>query len=439
MPAQYHISGTTATTIAESVERAIDSGRFASDEALPTIRALANTLGVSPTTVSAAFALLQRRGRLVGKRRGGSIVVAKVAFESATETGPARTAGRNFAVANPDPAFLPPMRAALTATLVERRLYTDIRDSAALLARAKRAFVADGVPADHLGVASGAMDAIERALVSSLSPGDTIVLEDPTYPPYVELARVLGLRVLRVPVDERGIVPSGVRDAVRAGAKALIVIPRAHNPTGVSFDVARIRELERALASAPDLLVIEDDFLSAVCGIPLATLVAKRKHWMHVRSFAKILGPDLRVAPFCGDALTVTRMQARQRLGCGWVSVMLQDAAAAILRDPETTKRLRAATRAYAARRAGFINALADVGLRGQSGSGFTVWVHVRDEAIAVSAAQAAGFTIDGGARYRSNAAPGVRVTTTTLNTSEAAALASALARAENRRASAHP
>ncbi len=443
MPAQYHISGTTASTIAESVERAIDGGRFASDEALPTIRALASALGVSPTTVSAAFALLRRRGRLVGKRRGGSIVVAKVAFESATQAAPAAEPGRNLAVANPDPAFLPPMRTALTAALVERRLYTDIRDSAVLLARAKRAFVADGVPADHLGVASGAMDAIERALVASLSPGDVIILEDPTYPPYVELARVLGLRVVRVPIDERGIVPSGVRDAVRAGAKALIVVPRAQNPTGVSFDAARVRELERALAGAPDLLVIEDDFLSAICGVPLATLVAKRKAWMHVRSFAKILGPDLRVAPFCGDALTVARMQARQRLGCGWVSVMLQDAAAAVLRDPDTTKRLRAATRTYAARRAGFIDALANAGLRASAGastgSGFTVWVEVRDETAAVSAAQSAGYTIDGGARYRSNAAPGVRITTTTLESRDASTLAAALARAEHRRASAHP
>ncbi len=439
MPAQCNITGTSASTIAESVERAIDGGRFASDQALPTIRGLATELGVSPTTVSAAFALLRRRGRIVGKRRGGSIVVAKVAFESATESGPAPERGRNLAVANPDPAFLPSLRSALTATLVERRLYTDIRDSASLLTRVKRAFVADGVPAEHLGVASGAMDAIERALMATLSPGDTIVLEDPTYPPYVELARVLGLRVVRVGVDERGIVPAGVRDAVRAGAKALIVVPRAHNPTGVSFDAARVRELERALAGAPDLVVIEDDFLSAVCGVPLFTLVTKRKHWIHVRSFAKTLGPDLRVAPFCGDTLTVARIRARQRLGCGWVSVMLQDAAAAVLRDPDTAKRLRAATRAYATRRAGFISALAEVGLRANEGSGFTVWVEVRDEAAAVGAAQSAGYTIDGGARYRNKAAPGVRVTTTTLEPRDAAALAAALARAEHRHASVRP
>jgi len=439
MPAQYHISGRTASHIAESVERAIDGGRFASDEPLPTIRALAADLGVSPTTVSAAFALLRRRGRIVGRRRGGSIVVAKAAFQSGTESAELPTSGRNLAVANPDPAFLPPMRAALTHALVERRLYTDIRDSAALLAVARRAFVADGVPAEYVGVGSGAMDVIERALLATVAPGDMLALEDPTYPPYVELARVLDLRVARVRVDERGIVPASLRDAVRAGATALVVVPRAHNPTGASFDTTRVRELERVLASAPDLVVIEDDYLASVCGVPLATLVAKRKRWLHVRSLAKILGPDLRVAPFAADGLSLARIQARQRIGCGWVSVMLQDTAAVLLRDAHMKKRMRAATRAYAQRRASFVAALADLGLEGTPGCGFTVWVAVRDEAAAVGAAQAAGYTIDGGARYRASAAPGVRVTTTTLGDRDARTLATALANAGRRSASARP
>ncbi|GAC1395876.1 MAG: aminotransferase class I/II-fold pyridoxal phosphate-dependent enzyme [Vulcanimicrobiaceae bacterium] len=438
MPVQYHISGATANAIAESVERAIDGGRFAAEEPLPTIRALAADLGVSPTTVSSAFALLRRRGRIVGRRRGGSIVVRKAAFQSGSDTAALPRAGRNLAVANPDPAFLPAMKAALTRTLVERRLYTDIADSPALRSVARRAFARDGVAAEHVGIASGAMDAIERALVESLAPGDTLALEDPTYPPYVELARVLGLQVARVAVDARGILPSSLRDAVRAGAKALVVVPRAHNPTGASFDAARVRDLEAILAPAPDLMVIEDDFLANVCGVALATLTRARARFVHVRSLAKSLGPDLRVAPFAGDALTVARMRARQHIGCGWVSLVLQDAAAVLLRDAPTLQRLRAATRAYADRRATFVAALASVGLTGTPGCGFTVWVAVRDEAAAVGAAHVAGFAIDGGARYREHAPPGVRVTTTTLRERDARTLAVALASA-GRRATAHP
>jgi len=426
MPAQYHISGATARTIAESVEGAIDAGRFAGDAPLPTIRELAASLGVSPTTVNAAFALLRRRGRIVGRRRGGSIVVPRVAFQSGADNA-VPAVGRDFAVANPDPAFLPLLRAALTKTLGERRLYTDIRDSDALERLAKRDFEASGVPAAHYGVASGAMDAIERALLVTVTAGDVIALEDPTYPPYVELARALELRVVRMRVDERGIIATDVRQAVHAGAKALITIPRAHNPTGASLDKSRVREVLRSLAGAPDLLIIEDDYLAAVCGVPLATLVRNRKRFMHVRSLAKILGPDLRVATFVGDALTVARMRDRQRIGAGWVSVVLQDTAAALLGDTATQRRIATATQAYAERRALFVAALARTGLRGTAGAGFTVWVPVRDEAAAVGAAQAAGFAIDGGGRYRAAAPAGVRVTTTTMRAREASALANAL------------
>jgi len=433
MALQNAISGATARTIAESVERAIGAGHFACGDALPTIRELAEILNVSPTTVNAAFALLRRRGQIVGRRRGGSLVVARAIFEGGAAPDAPPAVGRNFAVANPDPAFLPRLGPALTSGLVERRLYSDIRDSEALVRGAARDFERDGVAAAHCGVASGAMDAIERALLATLGPGDTIALEDPTYPPYVELARVLDLRVVRVRLDERGILAASLRDAVRAGANALILVPRAHNPTGASLDAARVRELVRALASAPDLLVVEDDYLAPVCGVALASLAGTRKRFVHVRSFAKIFGPDLRVAVYAGDALTVARMRDRQRIGPGWVSVMLQDAAAALVRDPAMKRRLAAATTAYAQRRARFVAALASAGLSGSPGSGFTVWVPVRDEAAAVGAAQAAGFAIDGGGRYRDTAPPGVRVTTTTMRAREAHTLATALATARRR------
>jgi hypothetical protein len=55
-----------------------------------------------------------------------------------------------------------------------------------------------------------------------------------------------------------------------------------------------------------------------------------------------------------------------------------------------------------------------------------------------VRAAQAAGFAIDGGARYRESAPPGVRVTITTMGAREAETLAAALANYASRRALIH-
>lgn len=430
MPVQYHKKTASSKSIAEELERAIDAGRYRGGESLPTIRGLAEELGVSPTTVNAAFAILRAQGRIVGKRRGGSVVVGRIELQRAGEVAP--FVGRNLAVANPDPAFLPALKPVIDRLLGERRLYTDIVDNADLISFFRSELEADRVDARQIGIASGAMDAIERGLMAMTAPGDTIGIEDPTYPPYATMARALGLRVVRLPLDAQGITVPGLRAALAARAKAIVVVPRAQNPTGASFDAKRARELRALLKHAPDVGVIEDDYLAIVAGTPLHSIADGQTRWLHVRSLAKTIGPDIRVAPFAADELTLARIIARQRIGCGWVSNLLQDTAAAVLRAPSTRKLLRSATAAYAKRREAFLAACTRHGLHARGYGGLTVWVETPDEADAVRSALAAGFAIDAGARYREHAAPGVRVTITTMTAEESETLARALARASS-------
>jgi DNA-binding transcriptional MocR family regulator len=152
-----------------------------------------------------------------------------------------------------------------------------------------------------------------------------------------------------------------------------------------------------------------------------------------VRSLAKTLGPDLRVAFAAGDALTIERMQQRQALSAGWVSWILQAAAAAMLVDAGTQKLVKTALKTYASRRLKFARALRARGVPIEDGDGLQVWLPVDDELQFVRALDAEGWAVDSGSRYRFNRPPGVRIVTTTLGDDDIERLADAVLRARSR------
>ncbi len=83
--------------------------------------------------------------------------------------------------------------------------------------------------------ASGAIDALERPLCALLLPGDGVVVEDPCFLSSINMVRYAGFTPCPVAVDAEGMDPDGLEEALRNGARAVILTPRAHNPTGCSL------------------------------------------------------------------------------------------------------------------------------------------------------------------------------------------------------------
>jgi DNA-binding transcriptional MocR family regulator len=267
-----------------------------------------------------------------------------------------------------------------------------------------------------------------------------VALEDPGYTAVLDLVRALGLIAEPVAVDDSGPLPHALERALRAGARACIVTPRAQNPTGAALDARRARELSSVLDTHRDVLLIEDDHAGPIAGVPAVTLAPGRSRWAVVRSVSKSLGPDLRVAILAGDTTTVARVEGRQRLGSGWVSHVLQRTVAALWSDRGMAARLRGAARAYTAHRNALIHALADRGVAAHGRSGLNVWIPVPEETAMVTALADAGWAVRAGERYRLKSPPAIRVTVATLRPGEAERLATAIAerlRSERRTASA--
>ena len=422
---QTYISGTTAVNIAGSVEAAVAGGKLVAGSLLPAVRALATKLDVSPATVAAAYRLLQDRGVVVADGRRGTRVLPAPPITMRAEA-PLPAGVRDVRDGNPDANLLPRLASALRAISPEQDLYGEEANVAELVDLAREQFRADGVPAGHIAIVSGALDGVERVLREHLRPGDRVAVEDPCFTGILDLLRALSLVAVPVAVDDEGMLPAELRHALRASA-AIIVTPRAQNPTGAAFAAKRARELRAILATRPELLIIEDDHAGPVAGPEYRTLVdAKRERWAVVRSVSKSLGPDLRIAFLAADPATHARVEGRQHLGMRWVSHLLQRIVVRLWRDRAPAR----ACRTYAQRRQALIAALAERGIPATGVSGLNVWVPVAEESSVVQALMQGGWAVQAGERYRIASAPAIRITTASLEPRDAVVLADAIARA---------
>ncbi|MDH6217265.1 aminotransferase class I/II-fold pyridoxal phosphate-dependent enzyme [Streptomyces pseudovenezuelae] len=424
MATQYAISGTTAKGIAASVERGVAEGVLGPGAALPPVRRLADDLEVSPGTVATAYKELRQRGIVVTRGRGGTVVAAEPAV--ASRRPPKVPEGlRDLSGGHPDPALLP-------ALVPPSRLSPGARShrAAPRLARLEqvvRDWVgSDGVPVEHVTFAHGALDLIGRLLSVELRPGDAVAMEDPGYHHLLDLVTALGLRIVPVAVDDEGVRPEALDGALRAGVRALVCSPRAQNPYGGCFSVARRDALVEVLRGEPDVLVVENDHASAVAGAPLRTLTAGGlPRWVHVRTVSKFLGTDLRWAAAACDATTLARHDGRMLLTSGWVSHLLQETVHGLLTDDGTRALAARAQGTYEERRTALLEELGFRGIAAHGASGMNVWVPVRDESDVVNGLRSYGWWVASGARFRLASGPGVRISVAELEPVDAARLAS--------------
>lgn len=407
------------------------SGALRPGDALPPLRDLARELDVNPNTAAAAYRLLRDRGVIETAGRRGSRIRARPASAPRDEIGIDVPPGaRDISTGNPDVALLPPLSAALAEAAAHHArvpvLYggPPVDPELALMARA--GLDADGVPDGPIGITSGSLDAIERVLAAHLRPGDAVAVEDPGWGSLLDLVPAMGLRPVPVAVDDEGPVTAEVARALQAGVRALVVTDRGQNPTGAALSAARAAELRRLLGAHRHVLLIDDDHVHGLVDQPLHCLSGATDHWALVRSTAKAYGPDLRLALYTGDAVTVDRVRGRHRLGAGWVSHLLQRAVVHLWRtgavDPAAT------ARAYGERREALLRALGERGVGAHGRSGMNVWVPVPDETGAVAGLLQRGWAVSPGARFRVRSAPGVRLTVSPLALADIEPLADAVA-----------
>lgn len=414
-----NIQGTTAEEIFESIRTLVQSGEIAAGSSLPSVRDLAVTLGVNRNTVAVAYRRLVTSGMAVAQGRAGTIIRDQY-VQGEQEGLQTTTASLDLASGNPNPAWLPDLPDLLRIKRNAPRLYGESTLNARLSTWLTGCMGAD-CPADHdINLTHGAVDAIERLLMMDLRAGDKVAVENPCFLSSMNVLRTFGMPVLGVDMDSEGMLPDALASALARGAKAVILTPRAQNPTGCSLSARRAKALARVLADYPTVLVVIDDHFAFLSNSAYHSVIPRHaQRWALIRSFSKTLGPDVRVAAVASDATTSLKLRLRLAPGMGWVSHLLQDIVEAAFTNTDSLALIARARDDYVLRRRALEAALQAQGIEHVSpGDGLNLWiplaVDARDAALALARQ---GWLVRHGDSFQvKDQVHGLRITISTLD-----------------------
>lgn len=347
-----------------SLDRRVVPGTY-----LPAERDLALGLGLSRTTVAAAYRSLRESGHIDSVRGSGSVTLP---------------VGRVGAVVAPGLGAIDLHQASPPAWAGLAELYPEAaRDAATLLARpgyemvglpGLRAAIADRYSAAGLAttpeqiiVTPGAQSAISLVAEVVLRRGDRSAVETPTYPHAVDVLRQLDTHPMAIPVD-----PVAGWDMERAehvlrrgGPRLAYLMPDFHNPTGASMAVPDRRAVLEAARDAGVTVVIDEttadlDIDSPVRLPPFGAgedpLLTRQL--VTIGSLGKTVWGGLRIGWIRADHDLVARLvAARPRRDLGTAEFEQSVAERAIRRMPEI---LESRSRLLRASRDALIDALAD-------------------------------------------------------------------------------
>ncbi len=436
----------------DALRRAIASGSLARGVRLPSTRALAESLGVSRTTLTSTFAQLISEGFLYATVGAGTFVSNDLPDESdsATRAAPARPPGAAVrlsaygeSIKKAEP--LEPPRAAGTIDFRDgrpafdrfpydawrRRLVRHVRIGggnfdyssdpagvpelreaiAAYLARAR------GVTCepDDIVIVAGSQQAIDLVGRILIEPGDVVVLEEPGYPGAQRTFGAHGAGVHAVPVDREGLRVDLLPR--RAAAVRLVYVTPSHQfPLGAVLSYSRRLQLLR-WAHDTDSIVVEDDYDSAYRyeGRPIPALYGLDSdgRTIYVGTFSKTMFPALRLGFVVVPRPLRAVMIAAKGFSDRQSPTLEQRALAEFIADGSFERHIRRMRVLYRERRATLLDALhRHIGSRAQvigdsAGMHLVMRIDGVDETLLATRARAAGVALKSTLKHYLGAGPG--------------------------------
>jgi GntR family transcriptional regulator / MocR family aminotransferase len=306
----------------------IISAKLQPEHRLPSTRAASLEWSLSRSLIAEAYEMLIAEGYAVGRHGSGTYVASglpQVLLTRDDKNINAPTTMRRgisqMAVRATNTDLMPPRQVAFstgrvvhdkrTASLLKRLAYRHIDyavdnyrnpQGEATLRQAIAAYLAAsrGVRCEpeQIFITAGTQQALDFAIRTLVSPGETVMVEDPCYPPARLAFMFNGAELMGMPVDEKGLVTGNLTSYDGKPPALIFVTPSHQYPSGSALPLARRLEL-LAFAEERDSWIIEDDYDSEFRydGHPIASLqgLDTTRRVIYVGSFSKALLPSFRV------------------------------------------------------------------------------------------------------------------------------------------------
>lgn len=375
--------------IADGLRRRIRAGTLGRGVRLPTIRALAERLGVSRDTVAGAYEALAAEGLVEAGVGRGTFVTGPTratpgagapALSPAAERLIDRERRRPALGADPravalhaivpDASLFPlgrfqrALQRVLTKQGAQLLGYAPPQGHQGLRAVLARRLTAQGIELgpDDLLLTQGATEGIALALRLFASPGDVVAVEEPTYANVMSTVEALGLKAVGVPMRDDGPDLDVLeRVLARPDVKAFYTIPTFHNPLGLCTPTAHRRRL-LAVAARAGKPVIEDAFeVDLRCegrAVPPLAALDPQGLVLHLSSFSKALFPGVRVGWIVARGRRLEALLALKRATDLGGSALLQAALAEFVSSGDYDRHLGRVRRELRRRRDALLAAL---------------------------------------------------------------------------------
>lgn len=220
---------------------------------------------------------------------------------------------------------------------------------------------------DDIVITCGSQQALDLVTRIFIDPGDVVLCEAPSYVGALGTFNAYQAEIHHAAMDEHGLVPAAVADAVTAlraagkRVKFLYTIPNFNNPTGIQQPLERRHALLQ-VAHELGLLVVEDNpyGLLAIDGEPLPALRSLDPEVIYLGSFSKTFAPGFRVGWVLAPPAVRERLVIAQEAAVLSPPVFSQFAVSNYLENFDWRGQIVAFRTMYRARRDAMLAGLAD-------------------------------------------------------------------------------